>query len=142
MDGADHLGVVDSLQIHGCDAEVGVAELALDDVQRHAFTSHLDGMGVTELVRSETAPHAGVEGEAPQLRSCSRARPRPPARRTIDDAEERADRHARARLEPRAKLLPAPLIHPDLTPLTALAIANEQRPATRVEVPLGQAQRL
>jgi hypothetical protein len=64
MDGADHLGVVDSLQIHGCDAEVGVAELALDDVQRHAFTSHLDSMGVTELVRSETAPHAGVEGEA------------------------------------------------------------------------------
>jgi hypothetical protein len=65
VDGGDHLGVVDSLQIHGRDAEVGVAELALDDVERYALTSHLGGVGVTELMRSETAPHAGLEGEAP-----------------------------------------------------------------------------
>jgi hypothetical protein len=30
-----------------------VAELALDDDQRHAFASHLDGVCVAELVRRE-----------------------------------------------------------------------------------------
>ena len=37
VDGVDDLGVVDPAQIHGGDREVGVAELALDDKQRHAF---------------------------------------------------------------------------------------------------------
>jgi hypothetical protein len=36
MDGVDDLGVVDALQVDRRDAEVGVAELALDDDQRHA----------------------------------------------------------------------------------------------------------
>src|SRR5215211_1076517 len=125
VDRADDLGVVNSPQIDRRDAEVGVAELALDDVQRHALPGHLDGMGVTELVRSETASHSGVEGEPPKLCSCGRARPRAPASRPVDDAEERADRHPSAKVEPRAKLLPAPLVHPDLTPLAALAVADE-----------------
>jgi hypothetical protein len=60
VDGADHLGVVDSRQVDGGYAEVGVAKLALNDVERHTLPSHLDGMRVTKLVRSETAPHAGV----------------------------------------------------------------------------------
>jgi hypothetical protein len=77
-------------QIDRRDAEVGVAELALDDVQRHALPGHLDAMGVTELVRSETASHCGVEGEPPKLCSCGRARPRAPASPPVDDAEERA----------------------------------------------------
>ena len=42
-------------------------ELALDDVQRHAFAGHLDGVRVAELVRREASPHAGVAGDAAQL---------------------------------------------------------------------------
>ena len=46
VDGVDDLGVVDALEIDRGDAEVGVAELALDDDQRHALAGHLDGVGV------------------------------------------------------------------------------------------------
>lgn len=35
-DRVDDLGVVDPVQVDARDAEVGVAELALDHVQRHA----------------------------------------------------------------------------------------------------------
>jgi len=54
--GLDDLAAVDALQVDGGDAEVAVSELALDDDQRNAFTSHLDGVGVAELVRREPAP--------------------------------------------------------------------------------------
>jgi hypothetical protein len=46
-----------------------VAELALDDDQRHALAGHLDGVGVAELVRREASPHAGLAGDASQLRA-------------------------------------------------------------------------
>src|SRR4051794_21797084 len=42
VDGVDDLGVVDALEVDRGDAEVAVAELALDDDERHAFVSHLD----------------------------------------------------------------------------------------------------
>jgi hypothetical protein len=35
-----------------------VAELALDDVERHAFACEFDGVGVAQLVRSEAASSA------------------------------------------------------------------------------------
>jgi hypothetical protein len=41
-----------------------MAELALDHVQRHALARQLDGVGVTELVRSEAPAHAGLAGES------------------------------------------------------------------------------
>jgi hypothetical protein len=47
----DDLGVVDALQVYGCDAEVAVAELALDDYQRPALAREFDGMGVPERRR-------------------------------------------------------------------------------------------
>ncbi len=47
-----------------------MAELALDDVQRHAFAGHLNCMSMTELVRCEASPYTGASGEAAQLRSC------------------------------------------------------------------------
>src|SRR5215212_8730553 len=59
VDGVDDLGVVDALQIDRGDAEVGVAELALDDDQRHALAGHLDGVRVAQLVRREAPPHPG-----------------------------------------------------------------------------------
>jgi hypothetical protein len=58
----DDLAVVDALQVDRSDAEVAVAELALDDDQRHAFASELDGMRVPELVRREAPTDAGREG--------------------------------------------------------------------------------
>jgi hypothetical protein len=57
VDGLADFGVVDALQVDGGDAELAVAELALNDDQRHAFASHFDGMRVPELVRRE-APGA------------------------------------------------------------------------------------
>jgi hypothetical protein len=41
-----------------------VSELALDNDQRDAFTSHLDGVGVAELVRREPAPYSRHGGRA------------------------------------------------------------------------------
>ena len=38
-----------------------------------------------------------------------------------------------------AQLLPAPLVHSDLTSLAPLAVANEQRPAPLVEIELRKA---
>ena len=38
---------VDALEVDRGDAEVAMAELALDDDQRYAFASHLDGVGVS-----------------------------------------------------------------------------------------------
>ncbi len=58
MDRVDDLGVVDALEVDRGDAEVAVAELTLDNDQRDAFASHLDGVGVSELVRGEASPHA------------------------------------------------------------------------------------
>src|SRR4051794_24918201 len=42
-----------ALQVDRGDAEVAVAQLTLDDDQRHAFVSHLDGVGVSELIGRE-----------------------------------------------------------------------------------------
>lgn len=42
-------------------------ELALDDVDRDAFSGELDGVGVAELVGSEPAANAGVDGQLAQL---------------------------------------------------------------------------
>ena len=44
-----------------------VAELALDDDQRHALARHLDRVRVAQLVRREASPHAGLAAAAAQL---------------------------------------------------------------------------
>src|SRR5215216_8134335 len=54
VDGGDDLLSVDALQVDGGGAEVGVAELALDDVQGHAFVGELDRVGVAQLVRRKS----------------------------------------------------------------------------------------
>jgi hypothetical protein len=68
VDGFDGLGVVDALRVDRGDAEVAVAELALDDDQRHAFAGQLDGVRVSELVRLEVPPDTGREGGPAQVR--------------------------------------------------------------------------
>src|SRR5512132_4070115 len=57
----DDLAVVDALQVDGRDAKVRVTELALDDVERHAFACHLDRMGMAKLVRSEPPAHTRAD---------------------------------------------------------------------------------
>jgi hypothetical protein len=64
VNGVDDLGVVDALEVDGGDAEVAVAELALDDDQRHTFARHLDCVRVAKLVRREASPYVGAEDAA------------------------------------------------------------------------------
>jgi hypothetical protein len=44
-----------------------VPELALDDVERHAFAGKLDGVGVAQLMRRKAPPNAGAGGDASEL---------------------------------------------------------------------------
>ncbi len=46
VDGGEDFFGVDALEVDAGGAEVGVSELALDDVERHAFARELDGVGV------------------------------------------------------------------------------------------------
>ena len=47
--------------------EVGVAELALDDVDRDALPREFDGMRVTKLVGREPTSDSSLTGELAQL---------------------------------------------------------------------------
>jgi hypothetical protein len=75
VDGVDHFGVVDALEVDAADAEVAVTPLALDDDERHAFMSHLDRVGVAELVWREAPPHAGRGSRSAQVGAGGRSRP-------------------------------------------------------------------
>ncbi len=44
-----------------------VTELALDDNEWNSFMSHLDSVGVSELVRCESTAHAGHGGGSFEL---------------------------------------------------------------------------
>jgi hypothetical protein len=74
--------------------------LALDDVERDPLVGEFDGVGVAELVRREPPPHTGLGGDAAKLPAGGVARPGPPARRTVNHAQQRADRHFHPELEP------------------------------------------
>jgi hypothetical protein len=63
-----------------------VAELALDHVERDAFPSHLDGVGVAQLVWRKAAPYPSGNREVAKLLSCGRSRPGPLARWAVDHA--------------------------------------------------------
>jgi hypothetical protein len=91
VDGVDDLGIVDPLEVDRGDAEVAVAELALDDHEWHAFASHFDGVGVPQLMWSEPSTDTCCDGHAPQLRSGGGGRPLATARPAVEDTEQRAD---------------------------------------------------
>ena len=55
----DDFGVVDAAQVSGGDPEVSVTELPLDDHQRDALATHLDRVGVAELVWGKPAADPG-----------------------------------------------------------------------------------
>jgi hypothetical protein len=44
-----------------------MAELTLDDDERHSFVGRLHSVRVTELMRGEPAPRAGYSRRPPQL---------------------------------------------------------------------------
>jgi hypothetical protein len=119
-----------------------VAQLALDDDERHALVCHLDGMGVAQLVRRETPANACGRRRAAQLGTRGGGRPWSSSGRAVDDAEQRADRELEAHIDPTLQVLAGPLVHTDLAPAPALAAAHEQRAATVVEVRFVERQRL
>jgi hypothetical protein len=61
-----------------------------------------------------------------------------PARRSCDDAEDRAARVGQPLGEPAGDLRPAPRVHADDATLAALAVADRERPGGRVEIALFQ----
>jgi hypothetical protein len=64
------------LQVDRGGAEVGVAELALDHVERHALVGELDGVGVAQLVRREAATDTRFGREPAELDAHVGAGPR------------------------------------------------------------------
>lgn len=141
MHGLDDLAAVDALQVDGGDAEVAVAELALDDDQRHAFAGHLDRVGVAKLVRREAAPNPCHGSRPSQLRAGRGGRPVAAARRAVDDAQQGTNRKLGPHVEPGLELLPSPGIHADLAATPALAAPDQDRPATLIQIALGQTER-
>ena len=77
VDGGDDLFGVAAAEVHRGRAEARMAELALDQVKRHALASELDGMRVAQPPRREAAPDTRVGGEPAERDADVRARPRP-----------------------------------------------------------------
>ena len=75
VDGFEDLGVVDDLEVVRGDDEVAVAELALDDDERHALVRHLHGVCVTQLMGREAPTNASGCGCAAQLGTRGGGRP-------------------------------------------------------------------
>jgi hypothetical protein len=104
------------------------------------FASHLDGMGVPQLVRREATTHASVGSQMAKGVAGGGAGPRSSSSRAGEDAQQRADRQLDAELEPRRDLLPAPRVHADFSTLAAVAMADQDGAA--VQVTLGEGERL
>jgi hypothetical protein len=68
-----------------------VAELALDDDQRHALARHLDGVGVPQLVGREAPSDAGLGGGVAQVGSRGGCRLLPAACGSVEHAQQRPD---------------------------------------------------
>src|SRR5439155_26674260 len=94
--GRDDLLDVDALQVDARCAEVGMAELALDDVQRDTLAGELDGVRMTQLVGSEASPDTCLSGMAAKLGADGGRRPRSTAGRAVDHAEQWARRELEA----------------------------------------------
>ncbi len=134
VDGLDDFGVVDSLEIDRRDAEVAVAELPLNDHERHALESHFDGMRVSQLVRGEPSADTCCNGGAPQLSSSGGGRPLTTTRSAVEDTEQRANWKLDAQFEPWQELVPSPRVHADFATTSAFAATYEQRAAWVVEI--------
>jgi hypothetical protein len=121
-------------------AEVAVAELALDDDQRHAFVGDLDCVRVAELVRSEAPADSGGGSRSAQLGSGGRARPEASAGRPLM-TQKSGPMGSSCRVEPRLQLLPGPFVHADFAPSATFAVADQERAAAMVEIRLAERKR-
>ena len=142
VDGGDDLLGVDALQVDDGGAEVGVAELALDNVQRNALAGELDGVRVAQLMRREAAAHARLGREPMELEPDRGARPGPAASRAVDDAEQRPDRQLDACGEPRRSCSQPQASMPISRRRPPLPLRTSSDPALRIEVALAQRERL
>jgi hypothetical protein len=115
--------------------------LALDDDQRHAFVGHLDGVGVTQLVRREPAPHSCGGSDASQLSPCRGGRPVASACGAVDDAQHWTNRELAPDVKPGLELFLSPSVHADLPTAPTLAAPDQQRAAALVEIALGESER-
>ena len=104
MDGVDDLGAIDALQVNRRDPEMGMPQLALDNDQRDALVSHLDGVSVAKLMRREPTTDAGEHCGAVQLLASGGLLPVPPSGWAVDHAQQRSGTKPGAQLEPRLKL--------------------------------------
>ena len=98
-------------------------ELALDDVDRDALTGELDGMGVPELMRRETASDPGRSGQIAQLTASGARRPPPAAGLAVDDAEQRPGWQQDPVGLPGSQLGEPERVHSGLAAFVALAVA-------------------
>ena len=67
-----------------------MAELPLNDDEGHAFASHLDGVGVPQLMWSESSTDTCGDGCTAQLASSGGGRPLMTTRPAVEDTEQRA----------------------------------------------------
>ena len=112
-----------------------MAELALDDDERHAFSGNLDRVGVAQLVRRKAAPDAYRGSGPPQLCAGGGGRPVVAASCAVDDAQQGSDGKLVSQLEPGVEFVPAPSVHADLAAAPALAAADQERAAALIESP-------
>ena len=142
MNSLDNLAGVDALEIDAGDAKVGVPELPLDDDQWDALVGHFDRVRVPQLVRRESPSDACCGRGAVQLLARGRCFPTPSRGRSVDHAQQRADREPATDLEPWIQVVPRPAIHADLAATTALTATHQHRAACRIQVGFGEIQRL
>jgi hypothetical protein len=115
-----------------------VAGLALDDDQRHAFASELDGVRVPELVRRErrrTPAATALRRSAARAAALDQCRPRV-GRLMMQNSgptgsSSRSSSQGRSSSQAHASNLAAP---------SALATADEQGAAAVIEIGLGDAE--
>jgi hypothetical protein len=69
-----------------------MAELALDDVDRHPFACELDGMSVAQLMGSEPPPDARVDRQLSQFASRGGRGPAAASSWPVDDTEQGSGR--------------------------------------------------
>ena len=118
-----------------------MSELRLDHDERNAFVRHLDRVSVSQLTWRKAPSHACGRGRMMQLFARGRRFPPSSGRRSVDHAQQRADRSLPADLEPRVELVPCPAVHPDLSALAALSTPDQNGAAGAVEVALLERER-
>lgn len=87
-------------------------------------------------MRREAATDAGPHGQAPKLGARRGGRPGTSGRGSADHAEKRPYRQLHPQLQPGVQLPPSLIVHSDLAALASLAVADQERAASRLEVTL------